>query len=109
MATSVQVFRGQGVLVEGRGYGTVHRFESPTELLIKFREGFETIAVNQLLPASDLESLVTIGHRYQESDLELDLSPRGREDELEPELSDEEPDEQREQEFQEGFAENTGD
>lgn len=95
MAICVQIFRGQGVFIEGRGYGTVHRFESPTEVLIKFREGFETIPLNQLLPVSNLPNLVTVAHRYHENDLEL--SPRDRDDQYEPEVSDEEPQEQREE------------
>lgn len=105
---NVNVFRGNGVFVkgEGRGYGTIHNFVTPETVRVRFRSGFDEVAIADLLPVSNLESLVTVAHRYHEDNLELDFSPRNRDDQLEAELSDEELAEQKDEEIQEAeFAE----
>lgn len=89
MGIRVAVFRGQGVRVDSR-CGVVHGWTSPTEVRIRFREGFEMVALDRLLPVVALGS---VARRFEEHDLEIELSMReiNRDDQLEPELSDEEP------------------
>jgi len=95
MSIHVAIFRGQGVRVQGRGYGVVHRFVSPTEVLVKLRDGFATVQIADLLPVAALDQ---VAKRYEEYEIELELSSdvkvSRRDDELEePELTglEEEP------------------
>jgi hypothetical protein len=88
MSIRVAIFRGQGVKIQGRGYGVVHRFVSPEEVLVKLRDGFTTVQVADLFPVAALDQ---VAKRYEEYDIDLELSARpvGR-DQLEPDVSDEE-------------------
>ena len=84
-------FRGQGVFKEGRGYGAIHAFVSPTEVLVKFRSGFDTVQIADLLPVAALDQ---VAKRLEEHEIDLELSVEvkvSRDDELEVDLSDEEP------------------
>ena len=65
MSIRVAIFRGQGIRV-GNRHGVAHRYASPTEVIVRFKDGFETVATNQLLPVSNLQTLVTVTHRYHE-------------------------------------------
>lgn len=68
-------------------------------MLVKFRDGFETVQIDQLLSVAALES---VARRFNEREIELELGPgRKRDMELEPELGDEELAEQHEEEFYE--------
>ena len=92
MGIRVNAFRGQGVRIEGRGYGVIHGFVSPTEVRVKFREGFEMIRIDELLPVVVLDS---VGTRFEEREFEIELAdPVGRRDnEIEPDVTDEESEE----------------
>ncbi len=88
MAICVPIFRGQGIFTKDRGYGTVHGFVSPTKIRVRFREGFEVVPVDQLLPVVALES---VAQRFEERQIEIELDPiTRRTNELEPEVFEKE-------------------
>jgi hypothetical protein len=88
MAICVQIFRGQGIFTKDRGYGTVHGFVSPTEIRIRFREGFEVVPIDEVLPVVALES---VAQRFEERQIEIELDPiTRRNNELEPEVFEKE-------------------
>ena len=88
MGIRVDVFRGQGVRIGKNRYGVVHSFVSPTEVLVRFKEGFETVTLDQLLP---VVALTGVAERFEEHEIELELPGRtetgDRDTELEPDLS----------------------
>jgi hypothetical protein len=85
MSIYANVFRGQGVRVSNR-FGVVHRFTNPGEIVVRFKEGFETVSLDQLLPVAAIQD---VGHRFAERDIELELSPMERHDgELSPDVDD---------------------
>lgn len=64
--------RGQGVRV-GNRFGVVHRYVSPSEVLVKFRDGFETVPVDQLLPATEMK-LESLPRKSEEYRLKIELT-----------------------------------
>jgi hypothetical protein len=98
MSIYANVFRGQGVRV-GNRYGVIHKFTSPGEIVIRFKEGFETLSLSQLLPAAAIQD---VGHRFAERDIELELTPMEQHDgEIEPDVIDEVKQRSCENEFDE--------
>lgn len=91
----VLVFRGQGVRV-GNRFAVVHKFVSPTEVEVRFKEGFEIVCIADLLPVAQIEE---VARRYNE-EIEIDLgSPdRGK---FEPEAWEQEEREEHEMEIKE--------
>ncbi len=67
----VNCFRGQGVFIEGRGYGTIHDFVSPTEVRVRFREGFDNVRIDELLPA--VLAPDGVAQMVGEADLDVEL------------------------------------
>ena len=86
MIALVNAFRGQGVKV-GERFGVIHRFTEPGKVVVRFKEGFESLSLDQLLPVAVIAG---IGSRYAEKDLELEIpTPMEQHDgELQPEISD---------------------
>ena len=81
MSISASVFRGQGVRV-GNRFGVIHKFTNPGEIVVRFKEGFETVSLSQLLPVA---AILNVGHRFAEPDIELELTPMEQHDgEIEP-------------------------
>jgi hypothetical protein len=87
MSVYANLFRGQGIRV-GNRYGVIHRFASPSEIVVRFKEGFETLSIAQLLPVTAIQD---VGHRFAERDIELELTPMEQHDgEIESDVCDEE-------------------
>jgi hypothetical protein len=103
MSVHLDIFRGQGVRVGGK-YGVIHSYTTPGKVLVRFKDGFETIAIDQLLPVAAIQD---IGHRFAERDLELELPTpmEQRDGEIEPDVSDEDKEGSSENEFEEELAE----
>lgn len=85
----VYLTRGNGVFVNGFGYGVLHQFISSTEVKVKFRSGFEVIKISDLLPVVALNEVAS---RFGEREIEVHLPTlmEAHDGELEPEVSEDE-------------------
>jgi hypothetical protein len=103
MSVHLDIFRGQGVRV-GNRYGTIHAYAEAGKVRVKFKDGFETLSLDQLLPVAAIQG---IAHRFAERDLELELPTpmEQRDGEIEPDVSDEDKERSSENELEEELAE----